>query len=93
MAGTRGLGGPDGYTSGLAPGLWGIHDLSVDDRFTVSLEDVLTTDKNGIDSADIAIGVSYEIPYIHWRREKVFPLIARKEKDDRFHWYANSMPK
>jgi hypothetical protein len=94
VARAGGLAGPDDkYGSWLTPVQWGTHDLGLDDRFAVSLEDALTTDKNGIDSADIAIGVTYEIPYIHLTREKIFPLVTYMERDGRFHWYAASMPK
>jgi hypothetical protein len=71
---------------------WGIHDLGLDQKFTFALNDVWETqEKGGLDYADIAITVDYRIPVLRWKQEKIFPMIARKQTNGRFYWYAKPL--
>lgn len=76
------------YISSYYPTRWGTHDLGVDDRFTFALNDSISVSKEVFGDADIAIILTYEIPLIHWKREKVFPFITKKQTNGNFYWYA-----
>jgi hypothetical protein len=65
--------------------------MGLDDKFDVSLDDLFRVPKDQppvptLKFADIAAVVRYEIPIIHWRREKVFPLYTHPDKDGVLHW-------
>ena len=69
------------------------HDLGLDDRFAFALNEMWGASERdkliGTDTvADLAIIVEYDIPIIHWRREKIFPLILRRQTNGNFYWYA-----
>jgi hypothetical protein len=54
---------------------WGEHDLGPDDRFQVPLSNVIDITSPGtLGYADLLVIIDYEIPYIHWKREKKYPL-------------------
>ena len=65
-------------------------DLGLDERFTFALNDFFDPGKNNLSKADIAVIVDFEpyTPFWHWRREKVFPMFARKQMNGKFYWYA-----
>lgn len=73
-----------------------IHYLGLDDRYTFALNDLGIINgalqKFPMVRADIGIVVSYEIPFLHVRREKLFPEVARKQSNGNFYWYAVSPP-
>jgi hypothetical protein len=61
--------------------------MEIDDRFTVALNDVLgTAAPGGLQYADIAVIVDYEIPIIHWKRKKTFPIYTRKASNGKLYW-------
>ena len=72
------------YPSGMRRNEWGPHDMAMDDRFTFALNDVYGSVPR---YADIAVIVQYEIPWIHWKREKTFPLFTRKQTNGKLYWY------
>jgi hypothetical protein len=90
--GTTFRGGQANYGTQIRFAGWKPHDLGLDDKFTFALNDMLSLGATQIVSADIAIVVNYEIPYIHWKRKKIFPLFAEKQSNGNFYWYANSLP-
>lgn len=51
---------------------WTRHTLGLDDKFTVAMNEVWSTRDGGLDYADIAIVIDYELPIIHLQREKIF---------------------
>ncbi|MGA7381280.1 MAG: hypothetical protein WBX03_10540 [Terriglobales bacterium] len=62
--------------------------MAIDDRFTFPLNDVFdTADQNGLSYANLAIVVHYEIPLIHWKGEKAFPLATRQQRNGKLYWY------
>jgi hypothetical protein len=64
------------------------HYMAIDDRFTFPLNDVFdTADQNGLSYANLAIVVHYEIPLIHWKGEKAFPLATRQQRNGKLYWY------
>jgi hypothetical protein len=62
----------------------------LDDKFTFALNDVLDTHPGQLESAAIDVTVEYEIPIIHWKREKMFPMVAHRQTNGRFYWYART---
>lgn len=67
---------------------WLPRDMEVDDRFTISLNDVFgETEPGGIQYADIAVSIDYELPIIHWKRKKTFPLFTRRATNGKLYWY------
>lgn len=75
------------YETRLESRLWPRRDMSIDDRFTVTLGEILGPWPHDILAADLAVIVSYTIPIIHWQREKTFPVAAHKQSDGRIYWY------
>jgi len=67
--------------------MWGVHDLGLDDRFTFALNDAFSFPKPNFGDADIAIILTYQIPILHWQREKVFPFVTKKQTNGNFYWY------
>jgi hypothetical protein len=69
---------------------WKNLNLGLDEKFTITPGDIfgLGNENTRLGFADIAVVVSYEPPIIPWRREKVFPLIAHKQTNGQFYWYA-----
>jgi len=63
--------------------------LGFDDKFAFGLDEIMGIQPN-LSSADIAIIVQYQIPIIGLRREKVFPLVAKKQSNDKIYWYAKA---
>lgn len=61
---------------------WKNHDLGIDERFTIVLSDLM---KN-VDSADIAIIVSYNPWFLPIRREKIFRFITLNKGNDVCFW-------
>jgi hypothetical protein len=70
---------------------WTSHDLSLDDRFTFALNDIYRICPQRVDAADIAVVVNYEVPLIHWKVERIYPLFARRQTNGQVYWYANSV--
>jgi hypothetical protein len=79
------------YEPQVKRGAWSAHHLGLDDKFTIALNDVWSVDNTLLMDADIAVVVHYEIPLIHWQKEKVFPMIAHRQTNGRFYWYAKTV--
>jgi hypothetical protein len=61
--------------------------LGLDDRFSFGFNEAIQMPTD-LDYADIAIVVKYEIPIIHWKRGKTYPMSAHKQSNGKFYWYA-----
>lgn len=73
---------------------WKNHTLNMDERFTISIADVIKLDKSkGIRlyGADILIVVSYKPWLLPFSREKVFRFITRQQTDGNLYWYSYPM--
>jgi hypothetical protein len=67
---------------------WGKHDLPMDTGFTIAIDDIMTpAPGTKIEYADFEIIISYEIPIVHWRREKAFPCHTRQQSNGKLYWY------
>lgn len=66
---------------------WRHHDLEMDDKFTITIGDILGPSPN-LGGADIAIVVSYRPWILPLRRKKVFRFIAKKQSNGAFYWYS-----
>jgi hypothetical protein len=64
--------------------IWQHHNLSMDDRFTIKLTDVLSR----ASEADIAVVVNYQPWFLPWRREKSFRFIAATDSTGKIDWRA-----
>jgi hypothetical protein len=71
---------------------WPAHNLGLDDRFTVALNDMFGGNRNSLLSAQVAIVVQYKLPWIHIHREKRFPLFAKRQSNGNFYWYSDTLP-
>lgn len=71
---------------------WSNHHLGLDERFTVALNDLFDDRGPNLNSADLAIVVTYQIPIIHLQRQKTFPFIAHKQINGQFYWYPEPVP-
>jgi hypothetical protein len=72
------------YATRIRRKQWAPHDMAIDDRFTIALNDVYDSIAQ---YADIAVIVQYEIPYLHWKREKTFPLATHRQSNGKLYWY------
>lgn len=70
---------------------WPTRTLGLDDKFTFALNDVVDTHPGQLESAAIAVVVDYEIPIIHWQREKIFPFAAHRQTNGKFYWYSKTV--
>ena len=74
---------------------WAPHDLSLDDRFTVAINDAFgnpAEHESSLASAQISILVPYQLPLLRIHRQKRFPLVAKRQSNGRFYWYADAPP-
>lgn len=69
---------------------WSPHDLGLDDAFTVALNDVFRGNRKSLISAQMSVTVKYEVPFIHLRRQKRFPLFAKRQSNNDFYWYRDT---
>jgi hypothetical protein len=78
------------YSARLVNSAWPHGDMAIDDKLTFSLND-LTRVANGnqLTEAEIAIIVVYDLPLIHWKREKVYPFFAKRQSNGNFYWYSS----
>jgi hypothetical protein len=67
---------------------WHDHTLGMDERFTITIADLLVNQGSGLTWADMAIVVSYKPWILPWRREKMFRFITRKQTNGRLYWYS-----
>jgi hypothetical protein len=67
-------------------------DLRTDDRFSFPLSRVIQAKNVDLTSADIAIVVIYQVPFIHWRRTRAFPMTARRNSNGTFSWDVSPTP-
>jgi hypothetical protein len=61
--------------------------LDMDGVLMVGLNDIWGKQPSLL-SADIAIIVSYRLPLIHLKRQRIFPFRAVKQTNGNFYWYA-----
>ena len=71
------------FKSRLVMPAWQHHRLGMDDRFTVVLSDLL---QMGVQSADIAIVVSYKPWFLPIRREKIYRFVTISQTGARQTW-------
>jgi hypothetical protein len=82
------------YDSKLAPQFWSGHRLSSDERFTITLTDILqynSRDPEYFRGADIAIGVSYQVWKIPITLERQFRFTTKRQSDGQLYWYSSPM--
>ena len=80
----------DDFRSVLHRDSWVCPYLTMDDRLTVALNDVLTVPEHRLRSANIAIIVNYRIPIINLKFSKLFPIYAKRQSNGQFYWYSYS---
>lgn len=68
---------------------WHASSLDPDKNFTFALDEIWGNQPN-LRSADVAVIVQYQVPLVHWKREKTFPYSAIKQTNGRFYWYATA---
>jgi hypothetical protein len=96
IAGNIPIEGESNYGSQMFTTAWRGHSLGLDNQFTFALNDLqiypFQADLKNFSEADIAIVVTYQLPYIGLKEEKIFPFIARRQTNGDFYWYAASVP-
>ena len=65
-------------------------DLGLDDRFSFSLNQFGESPTYDFKFADIAIVVEFEIPLVHIKRKRIYPLYTQRESNGNFYWFADS---
>ncbi len=66
---------------------WGIHDLGLDEEITIAINELWNV-KAPLAFADIAVVVDYTIPLFRIQREKIFPMVAKRQTNGKFYWYS-----
>jgi hypothetical protein len=79
------------YSTWLQRPEWGPHDMGLDDKITIALNELLNIQGAPIAWADIAVAVEYEIPIIHLKRQKVFHLTTKRQTNGHLYWYSKLM--
>ena len=82
--------GDNGKYARFAAPSWTTHYLGLDDRFTVLLNDEFDP---GFGAGTLAVIVDYEIPVLHLKREKIFPLLSKKRNNGTFYWAFDTASK
>jgi len=69
---------------------WKDHSLHMDERFTISPEDLLgqLTSVKGWYDAEIAVDVEYQPWFLPIKREKLFGLRTHRQTDGKLYWYS-----
>jgi len=62
---------------------WKPHYLGLDDRFSFVLNEAIGP---GFGEGNLALIVDYEIPVIHLKREKLFPLLSKRRRHGTYYW-------
>jgi hypothetical protein len=76
------------FSSPLFTDGWNDHRLSMDEKFAITLSDILDSGfGRDLTGADIAILVRYKPWIIPWQRQKLFRFKAHKQSDGQFTWY------
>ena len=75
---------PD-FRTRLTREAWTNHSLDIDERFTVTPEDVIHGPSG---AADIAVVVIYRPWFIHWDREKLFRFKTYRQTNGNLYWYS-----
>ena len=88
-----GTAGDENYGSLIIPDSGKGRYLGLDDKYSFPFNNVIDGDKEDLVSADFAILIHYEVPVIHWQRQKLFPINVTRTEDGNFHWYAEPEPK
>lgn len=70
------------FGSRLVMPAWQHHRLAMDERFTVVLSDLM----RNVESADIALIVSYKPWFFPIHKEKIFRFVTFKQKDGQSYW-------
>jgi hypothetical protein len=71
--------------------LWPPHDLGLDESFTVALNDLFRDfQKSSPLKAPITVIVRYELPLLHFEREKRFPIFAKRQSNGAYYWYRDT---
>jgi hypothetical protein len=76
------------YLTCISKEYW-TNNLGIDQKITIAVNEFLQI-KAPMDFAHIAVLVDYEIPIIHVKRDKVFPISAKRQTNGKLYWY--SMP-
>jgi hypothetical protein len=87
------LRGNEDYSSLLIPDSGRGRDLGIDDKFSFPFNSVIDGSKDDLNNADFAILVHYELPILHWHRQKLFPLEVTRQSNGSFYWFAKPEPK
>jgi hypothetical protein len=64
---------------------WAHHELAIDGKFTITLEDLIQGRLSGVNAADIAIVVTYKPWVFPVKCEKIFRFVTYREKG-RLYW-------
>ncbi len=77
------------YETRVQKAEWVPRDMAIDDRFTFALNDLWDTkERGGLEYADLAVIIQYEVPVIHLKREKIFPFVTHRQTNGRLYWYS-----
>jgi hypothetical protein len=73
------------YKTSITMPKWENHSLDMDDKFTITPNDLLHVHAG---EAQIAIIVVYRPWFLPWKRQKVFRFETKKQSDERLYWYS-----
>jgi hypothetical protein len=78
-----------GFKNRLFLDRWQNHYLGVDEKFTITPNDIIHKDQAS--DADIAIAVEYHVWILPWSNEKTFRFRTERQSDGKVYWYSAPM--
>jgi hypothetical protein len=82
----------DKFTGIFSAANWQHSRMNMDERFTVTWDDVFQNDTSGsIDYADIIITVAYRLWFLPWHSQKTFRFVTRKLGDNKLYWFPRPL--
>jgi hypothetical protein len=82
------LGGHYNYDTPIYLEEWGHHHLTLDEKFTIAINELLKIRGLPVKGADLAVTIDYAIPLLRLHRRKAFRIVARPQSDGNMHWYS-----
>jgi hypothetical protein len=84
------------HIGGLTRIDWGIHNLGMDEKYTVVPEIIkiispIDGKPNWVSGADIAILVDYQPWFLPIKRRSAFRFVTHKNDDGTFLWYSHPL--
>jgi hypothetical protein len=76
---------------GLTTQPWEHHELPLDERFTITLGQLINSGDDSLKGADIALVVHFKPWFIPWKSQRQFRFVTRRQQNGAFLWFSQPM--